>query len=248
MERLPEEVVEELGWYVYRLIDPRNGETFYVGKGKGQRIYQHVMGALKASGDEDDLNLKTRRIRQIQATGLTVGHVIHRFNIDSEAIAFEVEAAVIDAYPGLTNTVGGHGSNDYGCRHIKQIIDDFRREDFVADEPLILISIGQTYEERQDTYAAVRCAWAMSQSRAEAHKLVLAHRRGIVVGAFRPRQWLSATTTNFPSLPEDMTGRIGFVGDAAEKTAQDRYVGKRVPADLRRRGAANPVRYVASAN
>ena len=27
-------VVEQLNWYVYRLIDPRNGETFYVGKGQ----------------------------------------------------------------------------------------------------------------------------------------------------------------------------------------------------------------------
>ena len=29
-----EAVCHELGNYVYRLIDPRNGETFYVGKGK----------------------------------------------------------------------------------------------------------------------------------------------------------------------------------------------------------------------
>ena len=39
---LPIEVQEELGNYVYRLIDPRNGETFYVGKGKGNRIYAHI--------------------------------------------------------------------------------------------------------------------------------------------------------------------------------------------------------------
>jgi hypothetical protein len=28
--RFPEEVCQKLGNYVYRLIDPRNGETFYV--------------------------------------------------------------------------------------------------------------------------------------------------------------------------------------------------------------------------
>ena len=28
------EVAEKLKTYVYRLIDPRNGETFYVGKGR----------------------------------------------------------------------------------------------------------------------------------------------------------------------------------------------------------------------
>ena len=41
------EVSESLGNYVYRLIDPRNGETFYVGKGKGNRVFQHAAGALK---------------------------------------------------------------------------------------------------------------------------------------------------------------------------------------------------------
>ena len=29
---------ESLGRYIYRLIDPRNGETFYVGQGKGNRV------------------------------------------------------------------------------------------------------------------------------------------------------------------------------------------------------------------
>ena len=34
------EVTEQLKYYVYRLIDPRNGQTFYVGKGKGNRLYE----------------------------------------------------------------------------------------------------------------------------------------------------------------------------------------------------------------
>ena len=32
-DSFPSEVADKLKWYVYRLIDPRNGETFYVGKG-----------------------------------------------------------------------------------------------------------------------------------------------------------------------------------------------------------------------
>ena len=35
----------KMNYYVYRLIDPRNGETFYVGKGKGNRVFQHMKGA-----------------------------------------------------------------------------------------------------------------------------------------------------------------------------------------------------------
>ena len=37
-------VSQKLGNYVYRLIDPRNGEAFYVGKGKGNRVFAHVRG------------------------------------------------------------------------------------------------------------------------------------------------------------------------------------------------------------
>ena len=39
----PPGVIEKLKTYVYRLIDPRNGETFYVGKGKGNRF---ALGAI----------------------------------------------------------------------------------------------------------------------------------------------------------------------------------------------------------
>ncbi len=32
-------------YYVYRLVDPNTGHTFYVGKGKGDRVFQHVKEA-----------------------------------------------------------------------------------------------------------------------------------------------------------------------------------------------------------
>jgi hypothetical protein len=41
------EAAEKIGLYVYRLIDPRNGHTFYVGKGKGNRVFQHCRNALQ---------------------------------------------------------------------------------------------------------------------------------------------------------------------------------------------------------
>ncbi len=123
MERdsFPPGVADHLKWYVYRLIDPRNGETFYVGKGQGNRIFQHAKGALSTTKEEDAADLKSQRIKEIDAAGLEVAHVIHRHNIDNQQVAFQIEAALIDAYSGLTNIVSGHGSGDYGCRHVEQI-------------------------------------------------------------------------------------------------------------------------------
>ena len=44
-DSFPAGVAEQLKWYVYRLIDPRNGETFYVGKGRGNRVsLSHAKG------------------------------------------------------------------------------------------------------------------------------------------------------------------------------------------------------------
>ena len=49
-ESFPPEVVEKLKTYVYRLIDPRNGETFYVGKGQANRVFAHARADIQ--GDE----------------------------------------------------------------------------------------------------------------------------------------------------------------------------------------------------
>jgi hypothetical protein len=33
---------EKLGSYVYRLLDPRTGKTFYIGKGVNNRVFDHI--------------------------------------------------------------------------------------------------------------------------------------------------------------------------------------------------------------
>ena len=163
-DAFPGGVAEKLKWYVYRLIDPRNGETFYVGKGRGNRIFAHARGVL--DGDSEDVSdPKLQRIKEINATGLEVAHVVHRHGMDSERIAYEIEAALIDAYPGLTNRVRGHGTRDVGSRHVEEIIAEYAGKEFEVREPLMLISIGRTYYERT-TYDAVRTAWKVNINRA----------------------------------------------------------------------------------
>jgi uncharacterized protein len=92
MAKFSNTVEEKLGFYVYRLIDPRNGETFYVGKGKGNRVFSHADGEEDKEGDE--LTDKLMRIREIRVSGFEVAHVVHRHGL-TEDQAFEVEAALI---------------------------------------------------------------------------------------------------------------------------------------------------------
>ena len=246
-DRFPSGVAEELKWYAYRLIDPRNGETFYVGKGRADRIFAHAKGSLDTNPQDGGLkevsDPKLQRIREIQASGMEVAHVVHRHGIDSERIAFEIEAALIDAYPGLTNQVRGQGTRDYGSRHVEEIIAEYAGNEFEVKEPLMLISIGRTYYERP-VYDAVRTAWRINKNKVQSYKLVLANLRGLVVGAFRPEQWLPATIENFPGIEtRNHPGRHGFIGHEAEPEVRNYYLRKRVPARYRRRGAQSSVRY-----
>jgi uncharacterized protein len=236
IDSFPPGVADKLKMYVYRLIDPRNGETFYIGKGQGDRLFSHV----RAQVDGDDLANKLKRIREIRLAGFEVAHVIHRDGMDDKT-AFEVEAALIDAYPGLTNVVGGAGSNDYGAMHAREIISRYCAEPAVFRHKALLISVNRTATETS-LYEATRYAWKISKSKAGQAEVVLATRQGLIIGAFTADKWLEATAANFPGR-EDVPGRIGFVGHEAPEALSKLYVGKRVPDEYRKRGAANPVKY-----
>ncbi len=237
IESFPPEVAAKLKTYVYRLIDPRNGETFYVGKGKGNRVFEHIREKVE---EGDELDNKLKRIREIHRAGFEVAHIIHRHGMDDKT-AFEVEAALIDTYPGLTNEVGGSGSNDFGVMHAKEIITRYSAEPAEFHHKVLMININRTASERS-LYEATRYAWKIGLSKAKEAEVILATERGMIVGAFVATEWLEATPENFPGR-EVVPGRFGFVGHEAPAEIKQLYVGKRVPDEFRPHGAANPIRY-----
>jgi hypothetical protein len=238
IDSFPAEVARELKTYVYRLIDPRNGETFYIGKGQGDRVFSHIRIAPNLEGD--DLTNKVKRIREIHLAGFQVAHVIHRHGMDDKT-AFEIEAALIDAYPGLTNIVAGAGSSDYGAMHAKEIIARYRAEPAMFQHRVLLISVNRSATEAS-LYEATRYAWKISKDKATQAEVILATRQGLIVGAFVADEWLEATAANFPGR-ENARGRWGFVGQEAADDIKRLYVDKRVPDEYRKRGAANPIKY-----
>jgi hypothetical protein len=157
--------------------------------------------------------------------------------------AFEVEAALIDAYQGLTNIVGGAGSNDYGVMHAREIIRRYSAEpaQFQDKDKVLLINVNRSAAETS-LYEAIRYAWKINKSRAEKAKVILATRQGLIIGAFVADHWLDATAANFPGR-EDVPKRFGFVGRKAPADISNLYVGKRVPDEYRKPGASNPIKF-----
>ena len=66
----PPEVARKLQTYVYRLMDPRNGETFYVGKGKNNRVFSHIRE--EQDPEDDGMDNKLARIREIHLADFEV--------------------------------------------------------------------------------------------------------------------------------------------------------------------------------
>ncbi|HPK45923.1 MAG TPA: hypothetical protein PLV62_13150 [Spirochaetota bacterium] len=238
----PIEVIAELKHYVYRLIDPRNGETFYVGKGQGNRVFQHIK-CININNELDELNDKLQIIREINIAGLEVIHIIHRHGMTNE-IAVEVEAALIDAYPGTTNIMGGYGSNDFGPMNVKEIVDKYSAETAIFEHKLLMITINNSILERS-VYDATRLAWKINKSKANKAEYVLAVSKGIIKDVFEvdSKGWRPAIKINFPEMITDREERFGFSGKQAPTEILNKYVNKRVPDNYRKKGAANPIKY-----
>jgi hypothetical protein len=231
IDSFPADVARKLKTYVYRLIDPRNGETFYIGKGKQNRVFSHIHDAQNLEGD--DFDNKMKRIREIHTADFEVAHVIHRHGMDDKT-AFEVES-------GLTNIVGGAGGNDFGAMHAQEIISRYCAEPAVFQHKALLINVNRRATE-MPLYEATRYAWKIKKSKAEQAEVVLAARQGEIIGAFIALRWLDATAENFPGR-DPVPGRFGFEGVEAKEEIKKLYVGKRVPDEYRKPGAANPIKY-----
>ena len=164
-----------------------------------------------------------------------------------EETAKEVESALIDAFSGLTNIQPGFES-DRGVMHAEEVIRLYEAQEAVFRHRVILINVNKTGDE-EELYDAVRYSWKISPEKAQKAEYVLAVRRGLIIGAFVAKKWLLGTKENFPEFVPDSLrtgprdGRWGFHGKIASKDIRDLYVQKRVPDALRKRGAANPIRY-----
>ena len=180
------------------------------------------------------------RIRQIRLSGFEVAHVIHRHGLE-EKVALEVEAALIDAYPGMTNISGGHGNSRYGVMHAEEIVRRYKAETAVFEHKVIMIKVNRSALEN-DLYEATRYAWRLSKAKAKKADYILSVQMGLIVGAFVAMDWIEATSENFPRK-EPFVDRWAFVGHEAPTKIKKLYVGKVIHDDYRKKGAANPIKY-----
>lgn len=232
--KLSPSTIEKLQYYVYSLSDPSTGNIFYIGKGRGNRINHHLLGALDENTKESE---KINKIREIQNAGLEVKLDIIRHGLN-EKEAFEVESAIIDTIgmDNLTNIVSGHHSDLRGKMTLRDIEIEYQALPAEFSEPVILIRINKAFNhdmKSEELYQATRKDWKVG-TRAFDIKIACAVYAGIVREVYEIHEWVKST---------DSEGRYMFNGTVAEDTIRNKYINKSV-AHVWKHGSQNPIKYV----
>jgi hypothetical protein len=231
---------ERLNYYVYALVHPIDKKPFYIGKGIGNRVFNHMNCAIK----EDESNLKLDTIREILKVGHQVEHVIIRHGLN-EKEAFEVEAALIDF--GIkfgfdfTNLVMGHHSNENGLMTSDQIIRLHNAKPLEElSDPAIIININKKYFRgcsKEDVYQATKQSWVVGEQKRKEIKFAVSEYAGIIIEVFEIEEWYPVLTDN-----NKINNRWGFNGKVADPKIREKYLNKSI-AHTKKRGAANPIKY-----
>ena len=251
MKEFPTSVVEHLGHYVYLLADPTTGKPFYVGKGMGNRMFQHEQEAI----DMPQRNTaKLQQIRRITAAGNAVQYKVLRHGL-TMAEAAEVESAMIDyvCLENLVNKQSGHRADKRGLMTIPEIIAQYATEPAEIKEPAILIKVNKLWKRNitpTRLYDITRGDWVMGKRRTKA-KYALAVYRGVIRQVYRIDSWTRVGVSYASDRGKKAealrliakTGtRWRFEGDIA--CNMQHCVGKRIPEGLSALGAQFPIRYV----
>jgi hypothetical protein len=232
--RLSPSTIEKLQYYVYSLSDPLTGDIFYIGKGCGNRINHHLLGALDENTKESE---KIKKIRDIKNAGLEVKLDIIRHGL-TEKESFEVESALIDTIgmDNLTNIVLGHHSDLRGKMTLRDIEIEYQAQPAEFDEPVILIRINKAFRrdmKAEELYQVTRKDWKVGQ-RIFNIKIACAVYAGIIREVYSVKEWVPST---------DCLGRYMFNGEIAEDNIRSKYINKSV-AHVWKQGSQNPIKYV----
>lgn len=240
--RFDQKTIEHLNYYVYALIDPESNQPFYIGKGKENRIFDHISCALAY----ETINDKYDKIREISKKNLEVKHVIIRHDLSDEE-ALEIESSLIDFLQYLefdiTNEVLGHHTLDRGVMTSDEIIRRYNAKELTEiTDPLIIININKTYKRgsgQDGIYKATKESWALDKNKIKLIKYALSEYRGLIVEVFKIAKWYPVDTVDKNGKPKV---RWGFNGEIANDDVRNKYINKSV-AHIKKRGSSNPIRY-----
>lgn len=194
-------------YYVYGLIDPRNNQLFYIGKGNGNRVFQHVAESGKNPDSEKD---KLQTIKSIEDCGQNVTHILINRGL-TEAEAFASEASLINlmkflSNDTLTNILSGH--HTHACLTAEEIERQYGAKPLNPEDlahKLLVIKVNKSYKRNmspEETYDIVRGVWSANINRAQQSDYVLGVYNNLIVGCYKPDCWYKISECPLNKIPQ----------------------------------------------
>lgn len=240
-------VKRKLQNYVYALIDPRNSEIFYIGKGIDDRVFKH----------EREKNFvvegsKHCRIDSIKNSGKEIKKVIILHGLTKKE-AFAAEAALINlmkyiAPDKLTNIVLGHHAAPVMT---VEEIERFYGAEMLTEKDifhnLLVIKINSLYDYNMTDREIMDCArghWVINSENAEKADYLVAVYHGIVVGVYENMKWYpSGVKTEFyPRLSDENLQLTNRKYCTCISAPSSEYLNKNISAIVK--DAQNPISYI----
>jgi len=249
MRKFSSPVIKELNYYVYIYSNPKTGEIFYVGKGKGNRVFSHL--------EEHGNSQKILYISELKKQGLNPKIEIIIHGLEDEKTALRVESSIIDLIEikKLTNKQSGYKSASYGRMTIDQINALYDKQSVNIEEPSILIRINQAFRYSMTTielYDFTRGQWKLNPERAKNAKYGISVYEGVIQEVYEILDWYKAGATfsirqgiervNKDVENEPLEGRFEFIGNLAPKEIREKYRFKSVEHYFKK-GNSNPIKY-----
>jgi len=247
MNKFSSPVIQALKYYVYIYSHPVTGEIFYIGKGKGNRIFQHLHDTSESK--------KVQYIQDLKSQDLTPKLEIIVHGLD-DTTALRVESAMIDLLDinNLTNKQSGYKSASFGRMTLQHVNALYDKEPVEITDPVILIRINQAFRYNMsavELYDHTRCHWKLNPDKASKVNYALSIYEGVVQEVYEIYHWHEAGATfsianydnNSDTRKKDHAkGRYEFIGHIADKKVREKYRFKSV-GHYFRKGNSNPIMY-----
>ena len=242
-------IINDLKYYVYLYSHPLTNEVFYVGKGKGNRVFAHLLDQRESH--------KVKYIKELALQGLEPKIEILVHGLEDEEVALRVESSVIDllGIHNLTNKQNGYKSVTVGRMTIDQVTAIYKKEVSIINDPVVLIRINKAFRyslPENELYEYTRGRWVLSPKRAKKAKYAFAVYQGIVQEIYEILDWYNAGTTESFRIEgkdihldtfESIKGRFEFIGNIAPDEIRNKYRFTSVEHYFRK-GNSNPIKYI----
>ena len=212
VERFSKRTIEHLKYYVYGLRNPETDKYFYVGKGKGNRVFSHVNQKIKRGIVDPKFDV----LQALSSKGGPAINII-RHNL-TEHQALLLESALIDVLDvsQITNQVRGIDADQFGLMSVKSVDEQYKGLKFRRKIPAVCFKINKRWHISADElYESIRGNWRLNIKRASNAKYGIGLKDGVIRAIYLIDAW--------QSVPNREPARYRFEGTLCP--LMEKYVG-----------------------